>query len=119
MQKMSQAPETAAEVAASAREEPLTRPTATGESDESGVGSEQTCVDLPDLKGMLPQELQELAIELGERLAAICYPSINHFFFTSGGGESTDSSIKMSRAYWKLRGKSDKTCLLDSVERML
>ncbi|HIC69128.1 MAG TPA: 23S rRNA (adenine(2503)-C(2))-methyltransferase RlmN, partial [Candidatus Latescibacteria bacterium] len=67
MQKMSQAPETAAEVAASAREEPLTRPTATGESDESGVGSEQTCVDLPDLKGMLPQELQELAIELGER----------------------------------------------------
>ena len=27
------------------------------------------------------------AIELAERLAAICYPSINHFFFTSGGGD--------------------------------
>ena len=44
------------------------------------------------------------AIELAERLADIAYPSINRFFFTSGGGEATDSSIKMARAYWKLRG---------------
>ncbi|MDX1431698.1 MAG: aspartate aminotransferase family protein [Gammaproteobacteria bacterium] len=49
------------------------------------------------------------AIELAERLAALCYPSINHFYFTSGGGESTDSNIKMARYYWKLKGKPDKT----------
>jgi adenosylmethionine-8-amino-7-oxononanoate aminotransferase len=49
------------------------------------------------------------AIELAERLAGLTYPSINRFFFTSGGGEATDSSIKTARYYWKLRGKPDKT----------
>ena len=49
------------------------------------------------------------AIELGEKLANITYPNINQFYFTSGGGESTDSNIKMARYYWKLKGKPDKT----------
>ena len=49
------------------------------------------------------------AITLAERLSDICYPNINHFFFTSGGGESTDSNIKMARYYWKLKGKPNKT----------
>ena len=49
------------------------------------------------------------AIELAERLAAICYPSINRFFFTSGGGEATESSIKMALRFWKRRGRPDKT----------
>lgn len=49
------------------------------------------------------------AIELAERLSTLCYPNINHFYFTSGGGESTDSNIKMARYYWKLRGKPEKT----------
>ena len=56
------------------------------------------------------------AIELAERLAAICYPSINHFFFTSGGGEATESSVKMARAYWKLRGRPTKTKVISRVE---
>ena len=56
------------------------------------------------------------AIELAERLAAICYPSINHFFFTSGGGEATESSIKMARAYWKLRGRPAKTKVISRVD---
>ena len=49
------------------------------------------------------------AIELAERLAAITYPSINRFFFTSGGGEASETSFKLARSYWKLRGKPDKT----------
>ncbi len=49
------------------------------------------------------------AIALAERLAGLTYPSINRFFFTSGGGEATDSSIKTARYYWKQRGKPDKT----------
>ncbi len=49
------------------------------------------------------------AIELAERLSAITYPRINHFYFTSGGGESTDSNIKMARYYWKLKNKPEKT----------
>ena len=56
------------------------------------------------------------AIELAERLSVVCYPSINHFFFTSGGGEATESSIKMARAYWKLRGKPDKTKVISRVD---
>ena len=57
-----------------------------------------------------------MTIELAERLSALCYPTINHFFFTSGGGEATDTSIKMSRAYWKLRGKPDKTKVISRIE---
>jgi adenosylmethionine-8-amino-7-oxononanoate aminotransferase len=49
------------------------------------------------------------AIELAERLAGMTYPSINRFFFTSGGGEATDTSIKVARYYWKLRGRPQKT----------
>ena len=56
------------------------------------------------------------AVELAERLAALCYPSINHFFFTSGGGEATESSIKLTRAYWKLQGQPDKTKVISRIE---
>ncbi len=58
----------------------------------------------------------EKAIELAARLADIMYPQINRFYLTSGGGEATDSSIKMSRFYWKLKGKPDKTKV---ISRML
>ena len=56
------------------------------------------------------------AIELAERLAGLCYPSINHFFFTSGGGEATESSIKLSRAYWKMRGRPGKTKVISRID---
>ena len=55
------------------------------------------------------------AIELSERLAGLAYPQINHFYFTSGGGEATDSNIKMARAYWKLSGKPDKTKVISRI----
>ena len=56
------------------------------------------------------------AIELASKLAEISYPKINRFYLTSGGGEATDSSIKLSRFYWKLRGRPDKTKV---ISRML
>ncbi len=49
------------------------------------------------------------AIELAERLASITYPSITRFFFTSGGGEASDTSFKTARYYWRLQGQPDKT----------
>jgi putrescine---pyruvate transaminase len=49
------------------------------------------------------------AIELAERLSRLTYPTINRFFFTSGGGESSDSAFKTARYYWKLKGKPEKT----------
>ncbi len=55
------------------------------------------------------------AIELAERLAKVTYPSINHFYFTSGGGEATDSNIKLARHYWKLMGKPNKTKVISRI----
>jgi adenosylmethionine-8-amino-7-oxononanoate aminotransferase len=49
------------------------------------------------------------AIELAERLAAMMYPSITRFFFTSGGAEATEASIKTARYYWKMQGLPAKT----------
>lgn len=48
------------------------------------------------------------ALELGELLASCVYPNIHRFFFTSGGGESTDSTIKTARYYWKALGRPGK-----------
>lgn len=48
------------------------------------------------------------AIELAERLSTIAYPRINSFYFTCGGGEATDSNIKLARYYWKAKGKPEK-----------
>ena len=58
----------------------------------------------------------EPAIELAEQLSELCYPTINNFFFTSGGAEATESSIKMSRAYWKLKGKPEKTKVISRID---
>ena len=50
----------------------------------------------------------ERAIELADRLSKLMYPSINTFFFTSGGAESSETSFKTARFYWKAVGKPDK-----------
>ena len=52
------------------------------------------------------------AIELAERLASLTYPTINRFFFTSGGAEANESAIKVARSYWKLRGRPTKTKII-------
>jgi putrescine aminotransferase len=52
------------------------------------------------------------AIELAERLSELVYPSIHTFFFTSGGAESTESSIKTARFYWKTQGKPGKVKII-------
>ncbi len=50
----------------------------------------------------------ERAIALAERLSGLVYPSINTFFFTSGGAEASETSFKTARFYWKALGKPDK-----------
>ena len=51
-------------------------------------------------------------IALAERLSELAYPSINTFFLTSGGAESSESSFKTVRFYWKALGKPDKTKII-------
>lgn len=50
----------------------------------------------------------EKAIALAERLSRLTYPSINTFFFTSGGAEASETSFKTARFYWKALGKPEK-----------
>src|SRR5688572_3067713 len=55
------------------------------------------------------------AIELAEKLSTLTYPSINAFYFTSGGAEATDTSIKTARFYWKATGKPDKVKIISRL----
>ena len=55
------------------------------------------------------------AIELADRLSEICYSNINNFYFTSGGGEATDSNIKLARWYWKVKGQPEKTKVISRM----
>ena len=55
------------------------------------------------------------AIELAERLSTLTYPSINAFYFTSGGAEATDTSIKTARFYWKATGKPGKVKVISRL----
>lgn len=48
------------------------------------------------------------AVQLAEKLSELCYPSINHFFFSSGGGDANESAIKTARFFWISQGRKDK-----------
>jgi adenosylmethionine-8-amino-7-oxononanoate aminotransferase len=52
------------------------------------------------------------AVQLGEKLASLCYPSIQRFFFTCGGGEANDTAIKTARFFWNSQGRPEKTKII-------
>lgn len=47
-------------------------------------------------------------IECSRKLAEITPGDLNHFLFTCGGSESTDSGIKIARLYWNSQGLAGK-----------
>jgi adenosylmethionine-8-amino-7-oxononanoate aminotransferase len=49
------------------------------------------------------------AIELAAKVASLAPGDLNRVFFTSGGGESVETALKVARHYHKLRGKPMKT----------
>ncbi|MDA7978170.1 MAG: aspartate aminotransferase family protein [Pirellulales bacterium] len=49
------------------------------------------------------------AVELAHRLAQLCYPHINRFYFTTSGAEANEAAIKTARYFWKLQGQPNKT----------
>lgn len=55
------------------------------------------------------------AVQLAEKLAELCSPSINHFFFSSGGGDANDSAIKTARFFWISQGHPDKLKIVSRV----
>jgi beta-alanine--pyruvate transaminase len=53
-----------------------------------------------------------LSFELANRIVACMPAGLNRVFFTGSGSESADTSLKMARAYWRLRGQAGKTRLI-------
>ncbi len=47
-------------------------------------------------------------IEVSEKLSRLTPGDLNHFHWTSGGAEATDSSIKLARMYWGRKGMAGK-----------
>jgi adenosylmethionine-8-amino-7-oxononanoate aminotransferase len=56
------------------------------------------------------------AIELAERLVGLCPPNMQAAFFTCGGAESNESSIKTVRHYWRIKGQPQKTKIISRLE---
>ena len=52
------------------------------------------------------------AFELAEKLAELTPPGLDRVFFTGSGSEAADTSLKLARAYWRIRGKAGKTKLI-------
>lgn len=48
------------------------------------------------------------AVELAERLTKLAPKGLGRVVFTSGGSESNETVIRLARAYWRLRGHSNK-----------
>jgi putrescine aminotransferase len=54
----------------------------------------------------------EPAIRLAARVAELAPARLNHAFFSNSGSEANESALKLIRAYWKLKGRREKTKLL-------
>lgn len=52
------------------------------------------------------------AFRLAERIRDLTPEGLEHVFFTNSGSESADTSLKIARAYWRMRGQPSKTRLI-------
>jgi len=75
----------------------------------------------PEITEAVSQQMAELdfcppfqfghpkAFELATKIADLMPGDLNHVFYTNSGSESADTSLKMARAYWQLKGETRKT----------
>ena len=54
----------------------------------------------------------EPTIRLAARLAKLAPARLNHVIFCNSGSEANETALKLIRAYWKLRGRREKTKVL-------
>lgn len=59
---------------------------------------------------------QPASFELAARLRHLMPGDLDHVFFTGSGSESADTSLKMARAYWRIKGQPGKTRLIGRVK---
>ncbi len=57
-----------------------------------------------------------LAFELANRIVEKMPAGLDHVFFTGSGSESADTSLKIARAYWRLKGQASKTRLIGRLK---
>lgn len=55
---------------------------------------------------------QPKSFELANRIKSLTPEGLDYVFFTNSGSESADTSLKMARAYWRLKGQPTKTKLI-------
>ncbi|MFA0809836.1 aspartate aminotransferase family protein [Microbulbifer epialgicus] len=55
------------------------------------------------------------SFELAERITHFMPAGLNRIFFTNSGSESTETSLKIARAYWRKRGLPGKTKLIGRI----
>ena len=55
---------------------------------------------------------QPKSFELANRLKALTPDGLDYVFFTNSGSECADTSLKMARAYWRMKGQPTKTKLI-------
>ncbi len=53
-----------------------------------------------------------LSFALANKIKALMPSGLDHVFFVGSGSEAVDTSLKMARAYWRLKGKGTKTRLI-------
>ncbi|HSH49162.1 MAG TPA: aminotransferase class III-fold pyridoxal phosphate-dependent enzyme, partial [Halomonas sp.] len=58
------------------------------------------------------QVAHPLAFQLAEKVAGITPDGLDHVFFTDSGSESTDTAIKMVKAYWRIKGRAEKVRMI-------
>jgi beta-alanine--pyruvate transaminase len=55
---------------------------------------------------------QSGSFKLANKVASLTPAGLDYVFFTNSGSESADTSLKMARAYWRLKGQPTKTKLI-------
>ncbi|NUJ58773.1 aspartate aminotransferase family protein [Halomonas taeanensis] len=53
-----------------------------------------------------------LAFALADKVAELTPAGLDHVFFTNSGSEAADTSVKMAKAYWRIKGHPEKTRLI-------
>ncbi len=53
-----------------------------------------------------------LSFALANKLKELTPAGLDYVFFTGSGSESADTSLKMARAYWRVKGQASKTIMI-------